>query len=578
MSTEPSQPSESPPASSPPRPVPVPRDGGNRGGGGGLSGFAQEALRRAKAVTASSVESAPPTAERPAKRPDAPRPAPQSTESPVAEGAASTDQSGSPVADAATAPSTPATGQQGRGPGGDRSGGGRPRRDGDRPRGRRNNDKDDGTNDKPRENRNEFKPPPPIPIPNRRGPMPDDLQAEIDAALGGLSLDEIVGNQSAVAPASSRLENESRHRGQVVEVHGDNVFFTLGGKNQGVCSLRNFATPPEPGQVIDVVVTGFNPEDELHELTVPGGTLVASDWGDIAEGSLVEAVVTGANTGGLECQVKKIRGFIPASQISVFRVENLGEMVGQKLVCVVTEANQGRGNLVLSRRAVLEREKEEGKKKTMAELEVGQLREGIVRRIQDFGAFVDIGGVDGLIHISQLSWERVKHPSEILQEGQKIRVRVEKIDPETGKIGLSLKNPEEHPWMNIEARFPPGTTIRGPVTRIAQFGAFVRVAPGVEGLIHVSEIAHQRVHKIENFIKEGDEVEAKVLTVDTEQQRMGLSLKATIAKPEKASDKPKEDAVEVDEPPRALAVPKRSGPLRGGTGKGGGGDQFGLKW
>ena len=408
--------------------------------------------------------------------------------------------------------------------------------------------------------------------------MPDDLQAEIDAALGGLSLEEIVSSQNAAAPASSRLENESRHRGQVVEVHGDNVFFTLGGKNQGVCSLRNFATPPEPGQVIDVVVTGFNPEDELHELTVPGGTLVASDWGDIAEGSLVEATVTGANTGGLECQVRKIRGFIPASQVSVFRVENLGELVGQKFVCVVTEANQGRGNLVLSRRAVLEREKDETKKKTMAELEVGQLREGIVRRIQDFGAFVDIGGVDGLIHISQLSWERVKHPSEILQEGQKIRVRVEKIDPETGKIGLSLKNPEEHPWMNIESRFPPGTTIRGPVTRIAQFGAFVRVAPGVEGLIHVSEIAHQRVHKIENFIKEGDEVEVKVLTVDTEQQRMGLSLKATIAKPEKASDKPKEGEVEVDEPLRPLAVPKRGGPLRGGTGKGSGGDQFGLKW
>ena len=568
MSTEPSQSSESAPASSPQRPSPQPHSGGQRGGGG-LSGFAQEALKRAKAVTASSGLASPPTTERPAKAPDAARPAPPPAAGPVAEGAASTETT--------TATPSPATPQQGRSPSGDRSGGGRPRRDGDRPRGRRN-DKDDGTNDKPRENRNEFKPPPPIPIPNRRGPMPDDLQAEIDAALGGLSLDEIVGNQSAATPTSSRLENESRHRGQVVEVHGDNVFFTLGGKNQGVCSLRNFAQPPEPGQVIDVVVTGFNPEDELHELTVPGGAIVASDWGDMAEGSLVEAVVTGANTGGLECQVKKIRGFIPASQVSVFRTDNLGDFVGQKLVCVVTEANQGRGNLVLSRRAVLEREKEEGKKKTMAELEVGQLREGVVRKIQDFGAFVDIGGVDGLIHISQLSWERVKHPSEILQEGQKIRVRVEKIDPETGKIGLSLKNPEEHPWMNIEARFPPGTTIRGPVTRIAQFGAFVRVAPGVEGLIHVSEIAHQRVHKIENFIKEGDEVEAKVLTVDTEQQRMGLSLKATLAKPEKASDKPKEDAIEVDEPPRALAVPKRSGPLRGGTGKGSGGDQFGLKW
>ena len=408
--------------------------------------------------------------------------------------------------------------------------------------------------------------------------MPDDLQAEIDAALGDLSLEDIVGGKTAPAPSAGRLENESRHRAQVVDVHGDNVFFSLGGKNQGVCSLRNFAEPPEPGQMIDVVVTGFNSEDELHEVTVPGGAIVAGNWGDLAEGSLVEARVTGANTGGLECQVNNVRGFIPASQVSVFRVENLGELVGQKFVCVVTEANQGRGNLVLSRRAVLEREKEETKKKTMAELEVGQLREGIVRRLQDFGAFVDIGGVDGLIHISQLSWERVKHPSEILQEGQKVRVRIEKIDPETGKIGLSLKNPEEHPWTNIQTRFPAGTTVRGPVTRLAQFGAFVKVAPGVEGLIHISELAHHKVFKVENVVKEGDEVEVKVLSVDPEQQRMSLSLKATLARPEKASDKRKEDAVEPDEPPRALAVPKRSGPLKGGTGKGSGGDQFGLKW
>lgn len=408
--------------------------------------------------------------------------------------------------------------------------------------------------------------------------MPDDLQAELDAALGDLSIEEIVGGKSAPTPSAGRLPNESRHRAQVVDVHGDNVFFSLGGKNQGVCSLRNFATPPEAGQMIDVVVTGFNSEDELHEVTVPGGAIVAGDWGDLAEGSLVEARVTGANTGGLECQVNNLRGFIPASQVSDFRVENLGELVGQKFVCVVTEANQGRGNLVLSRRAILEREKEETKKKTMAELEVGQLREGIVRKLLDFGAFVDIGGVDGLIHISQLSWERVKHPSEILQEGQKVRVRIEKIDPETGKIGLSLKNPEEHPWLNIQSRFPVGSTVRGPVTRLAQFGAFVKVAPGVEGLIHVSELAHHKVYKIENVVKEGDEVEAKVLSVDPEQQRMSLSLKATLAKPEKVEGKPKSEIEEPDEPPRPLAVPKRGGPLRGGTGKGSGGDQFGLKW
>ena len=397
----------------------------------------------------------------------------------------------------------------------------------------------------------------------------------MEAALGGMSLDQIVAGD--LKTNADRLENESRHRAQVVELHGDDVFFALGGKNQGVASVRNFAAPPNPGDMIDVIVTGFNGEDNLYLLSIPGGSIVAGNSSDIAEGSLVEARITGSNTGGLECEVGSTRGFIPVSQVSLYRVENTADYVGQKLVCVVTESGQRRGNLVLSRRAVLEREKEESKKAIMAALEVGQMREGTVRKLHDFGAFVDLGGADGLIHVSQLSWERVKHPSEIVQEGQKVRVRIEKIDPETGKISLSLKNPEEHPWTGIEQRFPVGMTVRGPVSRIAQFGAFVKLAPGVEGLIHISELAHHKVYKVENVVKEGQEVECKVLSVDAEAQRMSLSLKAAVAKPEKADDKAK-DQPEVEEPPRELAVPKRSGPLRGGAGKKSGGEQFGLNW
>ena len=393
--------------------------------------------------------------------------------------------------------------------------------------------------------------------------------------MGDLSLEDVVGGK--VAPTAGRLENETRLRAQVIEVHGDNVFVNLGAKNQGVVSVRNFETPPAPGDMLDVIVTGFNAEDDLHEVNVPGGKVVGGDWTNLVEGSLVEAKVTAANTGGLECTVGGTRGFIPASQVSIFRSENLADYVDQKLLCVVTEANAQRGNLVLSRRAVLEREKEEAKKKTMAELEPGQIREGIVRRIQDFGAFVDIGGVDGLIHISQLSWERVKHPSEILKEGQKIRVRIERIDAETGKIGLSLKNPEEHPWAGIETRFPVGTIIHGPVTRLAAFGCFVKIAPGVEGMVHISEMAHHRVHAVQNVVKEGQEVDAKILSIDPEAQRIALSMKATIQPPQKENTK-KEEAAPVDEPPRAPVVPKRTGELKGGTKNKSGGDKFGLNW
>ena len=153
------------------------------------------------------------------------------------------------------------------------------------------------------------------------------------------------------------------------------------------------------------------------------------DWSEVSEGMIVEARVTGHNKGGLECEVNRLRGFIPASQISLYRVEDLAQFVGQKFACVITEANPDKGNLVLSRRAVLEREKAEAKTKLLAELEVGQVREGIVRSLQEFGAFVDLGGVDGLIHISQLSWDRIRHASEVLELGQKVKVKIQKIDP-----------------------------------------------------------------------------------------------------------------------------------------------------
>jgi small subunit ribosomal protein S1 len=416
-----------------------------------------------------------------------------------------------------------------------------------------------------------------VPVPSKRGPLSDDLEAELQAALGGMSLDEIV-QEEGVKRSAEGLERDTRIRGLVLRIHGDNVFVSLGGRNEGVASLRSFSEPPPIGEMIEVIIAGQDREDGLYSLGVPGGAIVSGDWSDIQEGSIVEAKVTGANTGGLECQVNNIRGFIPGGQVSLFRVENLGEFVGQKLVCVVTEANERRGNLVLSRRAVLEREKAEAREKLLKELEPGQKRDGVVRKIMDFGAFVDIGGVDGLLPIGQLSWERVKHPSEVLTEGQKITVRVERIDPETGKISLAYKNEADHPWKDIEKKFPTGSLQKGVVSRIAEFGAFVKLAPGVEGLIHISELAHHRVYAVKNIVKEGDEVEVKVLTVDGEQQRMSLSLKAAQAPLVKKDQAEKKEAEPVDEPPRELAVPKRAGPLKGGTARKSGGEQFGLKW
>jgi small subunit ribosomal protein S1 len=449
--------------------------------------------------------------------------------------------------------------------------GGRP------PRGPRGNrpprNRKDGEDDGPRKEK-----PAPVFVPKksmelgRRGRLSADMEQEISDVLGEISIDSMMADEQP----KGELERESRHRAQVIELHGDNVFFSLGGKAQGVASVRSFAEPPTVGDMIDIVIRGYNNEDDLYDVMVPGGTMVVGDWSQIQEGAIVDAKVIAANTGGLECQVNDLKGFIPVSQISTYRTENMGDYVGQRLVCVITQADERRGNLILSRRAVLEREQEESKKKMLAELQPGDICEGTVRKLQDFGAFVEIGnGVDGLIHISQMSWERIKHPREVLAEGQKVRVRIEKIDPETGKIGLTLKNPEEHPWAKIDQRFPIGTTIKGPVTRIAKFGAFVKMAMGVEGLIHISELAHHKVYKVENIVKEGDEVECKILSIDPEEQRIGLSLKATLAKPEKETKAVEE---EPDEPLRKPAIKRKPGPLKGGTDKPSGGEGIGLKW
>jgi small subunit ribosomal protein S1 len=410
--------------------------------------------------------------------------------------------------------------------------------------------------------------------PSVRDPLPADLEAELNSAMENVSLDAIA--EGSTAPEVTQLlEPEARYNGTIVRIHGDNVFVTLGGRNEGVVSLRSFREPPNVGDTMEVVIKGFNAEDGIYEVFVPGASIEVSGWSDLTDGAVVEARITGANTGGLECMVNNIRGFIPASQIGLFRVEDFAEYIGKKLYCVVSEVNRKRKNLVLSHRALLEREKEEARKNLLEEIEPGQKREGVVRSIQSFGAFVDLGGVDGLIHISQLSWERVNHPSEVLAEGQKVEVKVEKINRQTGKIALSYRELQEHPWAKVQEQFSEGSMAKGPVTRVAKFGAFVKLAPGVEGLIHISEMAHYRVRSVSDVVSEGQEVEVKVLSVDTDAQRIALSIKAALPEPE-PEDQPSETAsASSDAKPQK---PKRKRPLKGGFDRPSGGEHFGLKW
>ncbi|MEC7496883.1 MAG: S1 RNA-binding domain-containing protein [Planctomycetota bacterium] len=419
-----------------------------------------------------------------------------------------------------------------------------------------------------------VKPSGPVPVPSKRQ-RDEKEDAELESVLAGQSMEDLVAKSDA--QVGYEVELDSRLKATVSRIHEDNVFFTLKGQYEGLASVRSFKKPPEVGAMVEVVVKKYLADEGLYEVGIPGSAVDVADWADVEKGSVVEVRVTGSNTGGLECMVNTIRGFIPASQIEIHRVENFSEYVNQKMTCVVTEANKKRKNLVLSRRAILEQKLAEERKERMAAIQPGVELPGKVTRLMDFGAFVDIGGgVEGLVHISKLSWDRIGHPKEVLEAGQDIQVKVEKVNAKTGKIALSHRDTIEHPWHNIDSKYAVGSTVQGKVTRLAQFGAFVRLEPGVEGLIHISELAHHRVVAVKNVVKEGDDVEVKILTVDAESQKMGLSLKATQPEPEKPAAKSDKDGAPENQ--RPMAVPRRDGPLKGGRDKGAGGENFGLNW
>lgn len=417
----------------------------------------------------------------------------------------------------------------------------------------------------------EFKPPPP----RLSSKLSPELQAEIDSAFGDISMEEVL----AGSVPTVELEEGTRVKATVLSVHDDNVLVDLNQQHQGVISLKQLASPPEPGATLDAIVSGLDANEGLYELHVAGAAVDVALWEDLSEGIVVDVVVTGHNKGGLECEVNKLRGFIPASQVGLYRVDNLEEMVGQRFACVVTEVKPEKRNLVLSRRGVLERERAESKQKLLQELKVGQVRDGVVRRLQPFGAFVDLGGVDGLVHISQLSWDRINHPSEVLKEGQKIKVKINKINPDTGKIGLAYRETWENPWEKAAEKYKPKSTAQGSVTRLTDFGAFVKLEPGIEGLIHVSELAHHRVWRASDMLSEGQQVDVMVLSVDAGAQRISLSLKALQQPPARKDDDSKGDKQpQTEQSASAPHKSKRKSPLRGGVNRPTGGEDFGLRW
>jgi small subunit ribosomal protein S1 len=421
-----------------------------------------------------------------------------------------------------------------------------------------------------------------VAVPNLRAGLDEDLEADFEAAIGDLAIDDMLEAQAAIK-AEAPLDPGTRITGVVLSIGADTAFIDLGGRRQGAMKLAGFLDRgedlPEPGQPIAVSVGGRNEADGLYDVAPANRAVAVEDWSQLEAGMVVEARVTAANKGGLECEVAGLRGFMPASLVSTWRVENLEELVGQTLESLVTEIVPAARRLVLSRRAVIEKQAAEAKVKMLETLETGDELEGIVRSVRDFGAFIDIGnGVEGLVHVSELSWERVANPADVLQQGQKVRVIVKKIDPETGKIGLSARALIESPWKRAADKYHVGATVRGTVTRIAQFGAFVRLEPGVEGLVHISELATRRIRSVSDVVKEGEQVECRVLAIDPDEQKLALSIKALApppaAKHSAGEPEPEVEEAEPETPPRK----QRTTPLKGGVGGDSDGARFGLKW
>jgi small subunit ribosomal protein S1 len=324
-------------------------------------------------------------------------------------------------------------------------------------------------------------------------------------------------------------------RGKVVRVDKDEVLIDIGYKSEGVIpvselSIRRSINPADEvqlGDEIDALV--MTKEDAEGRLILSKKRArfemawkrieQAAETGEPVEGTVIEVV-----KGGLILDLG-VRGFLPASLVDIRRVQDLDEFMGQTLRCKVIELNRSRNNVVLSRRAVLEEERKEMRQAILDRLSPGDVVTGTISNIVDFGAFVDLEGIDGLIHISELSWSHVNHPSELLDIGERVRVKVLDIDRDRQRISLGLKQTQSDPWQEVIDAYDQGDVVEGRVTKVVTFGAFVEIRPGVEGLVHISELAAHHVENPREIVTQGDAVHTKIIEMDADRRRLSLSLK-----------------------------------------------------
>src|SRR5438309_8300464 len=363
----------------------------------------------------------------------------------------------------------------------------------------------------------------------------DKPEARVVEGSNGLVLEidgQVVPNYDATLRPFEEGEVVTGH---VVRIDQDEVLVDIGYKSEGVIpanelSIRKSVDPHdevEMGEEVDALVLTKEDQDGGLILSKKRARFekawrrieAAAESGEPVEGQVIEVV-----KGGLIIDLG-VRGFLPASLVDIRRVPHLDDYLGQTIECKVIELNRSRNNVVLSRRAVLEEERKEVRQQILDRLQPGLVVEGQISNIVDFGAFVDLDGIDGLIHISELSWSHVNHPSEILNIGDTVQVKVLDIDRDRQRISLGLKQTQEDPWQRVVDTYSVGDELEGKVTKVVAFGAFVEILEGVEGLVHISELAQHHVENPREVVNPGDVVRVKILEIDDERRRLSLSLK-----------------------------------------------------
>ncbi len=362
----------------------------------------------------------------------------------------------------------------------------------------------------------------------------DITEDDLAAAMGGLTSFEDLEN--TVASAKTNFSDDQILKARVVALTGKEAILDVGLKSEGILGLDEWDDPSavDIGDEVEVIVDDIESDTGMIILSKRRADRILN-WKRIVETTHENDTVKGR-------VLKKIKGgllvdigvpvFLPASQVDIRRPADVGELIGQEISAKILKIDQERRNIVISRRKLIEEERTAAKSRLLAEIEIGQLRKGMVKNIADFGVFVDLGGIDGLLHITDMSWERPEHPSQLLKVDQEVEVMVLSVDKDKEKIALGLKQKQENPWERVAERYPVGSRVRGDVVNIMNYGAFIKLEPGIEGLVHISEMSWtRRINHPSEMLKEGDPIEVVVLEVNKDKQEISLGMKQTETNP-----------------------------------------------